>query len=175
MSKPEPIRPVVLVTRATGSSGGSVLRRIRERGRFAVRAMSRTPDSAGARALAVSGVQVVAGDLDDVDALRTAMSGCYGVFGCVRADAGSGSWLRVLNLLDAGADAGVGYVVVGVHGSIGGSDSNGAAAEVARMEAYARSVGVPAVFVYCEPGQDGDVGNVIAGAFEERVEAMLRS
>ena len=43
-------------------------------------------------------------DLDDVDALRNAMGGCYGVFGYVGADPCDRSWPRVLNLLDAGAD-----------------------------------------------------------------------
>ena len=174
MSRTDPIRPVVLVTRATGRSGDSVRRRIRDRGRFDVRAMSRTPDSPAARALAAQGVEVVAGDLDDVEALRSAMAGCYGVFGYVHAAACGASWQRTLNLLDASADAGVGYVVVGVRGCIE-RDGVSAAAEVARKEAYARSVGVPAAFVCCESGQEQDWGDVIAGAFEERVEAMLRS
>ena len=174
MSMTEPIRPVVLVTRATCPAGGSVLRRIRERGQFDVRAMSRTPDSAGAGAIAGSGVQLVAGDLDDVDALRNAMAGCYGVFGYVDADSCDTSWQRVLNLLDAGADAGVGYVVVGVD-ACAVDCGTGTADEVSRMAAYARSVGVPVAFVYCESGRAEYMGDAVAGAFEERVEAMLRS
>ncbi|HSK19661.1 MAG TPA: NmrA family NAD(P)-binding protein [Longimicrobiales bacterium] len=170
MSKIDPIRPVVLVTRATGRSGGSVLRRIRERGRFSVRAMSRTPDSAVGRALAGSGVQVVTGDLDDVEALRNAMAGCYGVVGYVGGDACGRSWQRALNLLDAGADAGIGYVVIGVCGCSGST----AGAEVARMEGYARSVGVPVAFVDCSR-QVEDAGDAVAQAFEERVDAMLRA
>lgn len=174
MSTIDDIRPVVLVTRATGRSGSSVLRRIRDRGRFAVRAMSRAPDSSATRALAEQGVQIVVSDPDDVESLRNAMAGCYGVAGYVRADACGRSWQRIVNLLDASADAGVGYVVLGVHGCIGRSGSTTAGA-VTRMEAYARSVGVPAAFVYCGAKRNDDVGDVIAGAFERRVDAMLRS
>lgn len=173
MSRSEQIRPVVLVTRATGRSGAHVLRRIAARGRFEVRAMSRTADAQSVRALAEQGVQVVVGDLDDVDVLRDAMAGCYGVVGYVRGDVRGRSWQRILNLIDASADAGIGYVVVGVRGSVLGSGS-GAGGEVSRMEAYARSVGVPAAFVSWE-GTRWVMSDVIAAAFECRVDGMLRA
>ncbi|MCH1867984.1 SDR family oxidoreductase [Nocardioides sp. CFH 31398] len=60
----------VLVTGATGTVGTEVVRALRERG-AAVRAMSRTPESAGMPA----GVEVVRGDLTDLASLRAALDG----------------------------------------------------------------------------------------------------
>jgi len=71
----------VLVTGATGKQGGSTLRHLAERGGFQLRALTRKPDSEGARAAAALGAQVVAGDLDDAASLRRALDGVWGVFG----------------------------------------------------------------------------------------------
>lgn len=74
-------RPAVLVVGATGAQGGSVARHLLARGRFAVRALTRDPESPAARELARRGVDVAAGSLDDRASLRRALAGCYGVFG----------------------------------------------------------------------------------------------
>ncbi len=52
---------------------------LRGRG-FPVRALTRHPESEAARALENEGVEVVAGDFNDVDSLRRAVEGVYGVF-----------------------------------------------------------------------------------------------
>lgn len=73
--------PRILVTGATGAQGGGVVRHLLARGRFAVRALTRNPDSEKARALAAAGVEVVRGDLADPSTLPVALAGCHGVFG----------------------------------------------------------------------------------------------
>ena len=71
---------IVLVTGATGRQGGATLRHLLARG-WRVRALTRSPDSARARALAAVGVEVVGGDLDDRASLDSACRGVHGVFG----------------------------------------------------------------------------------------------
>ncbi|WP_203984518.1 NAD(P)H-binding protein [Sphaerisporangium rufum] len=66
---------MILITGATGTIGGEVLRRLAARG-AAVRAMTRDP----ARVQAPPGVEVVAGDFDDPASLDRAVSGAGGVF-----------------------------------------------------------------------------------------------
>ncbi len=71
----------ILITGATGQQGGATLRALAGQG-FSLRAMTRTPDSDAARALAGvdPAVQIVQGDLDDAESLRKALAGAWGVF-----------------------------------------------------------------------------------------------
>ncbi|MET0541437.1 MAG: NmrA/HSCARG family protein [Variovorax sp.] len=69
---------------ATGAQGGGLARAIladREQ-RFQLRAITRKPQSAAARALAERGAEIVAADLDDRTAVLRALDGAYGTF-CV--------------------------------------------------------------------------------------------
>ena len=68
-----------LVLGATGLQGGAVARALLAR-TMPVRALSRTPGSAKARALAEAGAEVVAGDLDRPDSLPAAFADVAGVF-----------------------------------------------------------------------------------------------
>jgi uncharacterized protein YbjT (DUF2867 family) len=105
-------RRTILVTGATGAQGGSVVRHLLERGSYAVRALTRNPDSEGARALAKQGVEVVAGDLDHADSLRAALDGCYGAFGVTNFwEHFDGEAQQGRNLVDAVADAGIRHFV----------------------------------------------------------------
>ena len=70
---------VVLVTGATGSQGGAVARELLAKG-WKVRALTRKPDSDGAKALAKLGAEVVTGDLDDAASLQRALTGAWGVW-----------------------------------------------------------------------------------------------
>ena len=72
-------KKTVLITGATGKQGGAVLRELAGKG-FALRAMTRKPDSDAAHALANAGAEVVAGNLDDVGSLQKALKGAWGVF-----------------------------------------------------------------------------------------------
>lgn len=72
-------RGPVLVFGATGRQGGAVTKRLREAG-WEVRAATRNPDGAGARALAARGAVPVRADLDDPTTLPAALAGCHAVF-----------------------------------------------------------------------------------------------
>ena len=72
---------VILVTGATGKQGGATLRYLAKYGDFHLRAMTRKPDGAEAKALRALGVEVVTGDLDHSDSLERALNGVWGVYG----------------------------------------------------------------------------------------------
>jgi uncharacterized protein YbjT (DUF2867 family) len=69
----------ILVTGATGKQGGAVARQLLERG-YPVRAMTRKPDDAPAKALAAKGAEIVKGDLDDAASLDRALTGIWGIW-----------------------------------------------------------------------------------------------
>lgn len=79
-------KKTIVVLGATGAQGGGLVRAILadKSGDFAVRALSRNVNSDKAKALAALGVEVVAGDADDVESLAKAFEGAYGAF-CVTA------------------------------------------------------------------------------------------
>lgn len=70
------------MTGATGTQGGGLVRAILDdpAGSFAVRALTRNPDSAKAKELAARGAEVVRVDLDDESSVRAAFDGAYGAF-----------------------------------------------------------------------------------------------
>jgi uncharacterized protein YbjT (DUF2867 family) len=74
----------IAVIGATGGMGRMVTRALRARGR-AVRALTRDPNGAAARALAADGVHVVAADLDDAASLAKAVDGVRSMFCMVPA------------------------------------------------------------------------------------------
>ena len=76
-------KKIIAVVGATGAQGGALARAILEdpSGEFAVRALTRKPESDKARALAARGAEVVQADLDDVDSLARAFAGAHGVYG----------------------------------------------------------------------------------------------
>jgi uncharacterized protein YbjT (DUF2867 family) len=69
----------ILVTGATGKQGGAVLRHLFGDG-FRLRAMTRKPEGEAAQVLAAQGVEVIRGNLDDVESLRAALDDVWGVF-----------------------------------------------------------------------------------------------
>jgi uncharacterized protein YbjT (DUF2867 family) len=73
----------IAVLGATGAQGGGLARAILAdpAGGYRVRAITRNPASDKAKALAAAGAEVVAADLDDVESLKKAFAGAYGVFG----------------------------------------------------------------------------------------------
>jgi uncharacterized protein YbjT (DUF2867 family) len=77
-------KKIIAIVGATGAQGGGLARAILAdaNGEFAVRALTRKPDSDKARELASQGAEVVAADLDDVASLREAFRGAHGAF-CV--------------------------------------------------------------------------------------------
>ncbi|MHA7724622.1 NmrA/HSCARG family protein [Mycobacterium sp. ML4] len=87
-------KKIIAVTGATGSQGGGLARAILDAqqsgaesgaqaaGKFEVRAITRNPDGAKARALGAAGAEVVAADMNDVASLTSAFTGAYGAY-CV--------------------------------------------------------------------------------------------
>jgi uncharacterized protein YbjT (DUF2867 family) len=75
-------QPILAVLGATGAQGGGLVRAALAdpQHRFRVRALTRKPDEARARALAEAGAEVVAADLEDVESLVRAFTGAHGVF-----------------------------------------------------------------------------------------------
>ena len=78
-------KKIIVVIGATGAQGGGVARAILNavpstRDEFAVRAVTRDPNSDKAKELAKMGAEVVAGDVDDVQSLKRALRGAYGAF-----------------------------------------------------------------------------------------------
>jgi uncharacterized protein YbjT (DUF2867 family) len=77
-------RKVIAVVGATGAQGGALVRAILNdpQGGFAVRAITRDVTSEKARNLAKLGAEVVAANVNDVESLKRAFAGAYGVY-CV--------------------------------------------------------------------------------------------
>src|SRR5687768_9014969 len=70
----------ILITGATGKQGGATARALAGGG-FKLFAMTRTPDSDAAKAVAsAAGAEIVQGDLDDAASLRNVLKGIWGVF-----------------------------------------------------------------------------------------------
>jgi uncharacterized protein YbjT (DUF2867 family) len=103
----------ILITGATGRQGGATLRHLAKRGGFKLRAMTRKPDGAGARAVAALGAQVVAGDLNDAASIERAVKGAWGVFSVQNArEAGvEGEEEQGKRLAKIAKDAGVQHFV----------------------------------------------------------------
>jgi len=74
-------KKIIAVVGGTGTQGGSVVRSLLADGTFAVRALTRKVDGEAAQKLKAAGVEVVAADLEDVESLKKAFKGAYGVFG----------------------------------------------------------------------------------------------
>ncbi len=73
-------KKLILVTGATGTQGGAVIRHLHAKG-FPVRALTRDPDAPAARHLRNdTGVEVARGDFDDKQSLLRALEDVYGVF-----------------------------------------------------------------------------------------------
>jgi len=75
-------KKIIAVVGATGQQGGGLAAAILDDpdGGFAVRALTRNPDSAAAKALAARGAEVVTTDVDDEASLRAALDGAYGAY-----------------------------------------------------------------------------------------------
>jgi len=79
-----PKNKIIAVVGATGAQGGGLVRAILndKNGGFAVRALTRDVHSDKAKELAKLGAEVVSADVDDMESLRQAFKGAYGVY-CV--------------------------------------------------------------------------------------------
>jgi len=109
-------KKIIAVVGATGAQGGGLARAILadRRGPFVARALARDVNSEKARALAASGAEVVAADVDELASLQRAFAGAHGAF-CVTFYWAHSSPERELaqarNLAQAAKDTGLRHVV----------------------------------------------------------------
>jgi len=120
----------VLVTGATGFTGGHLARYLAGRG-YGVRALVRNPDAPSARELSADRIELARGDLTDRDSIAAAVEGVsvvYNVAALYREASLPGSAYRAVNadaagvIVEEAARAHVSRVVhcstVGVHGDV---------------------------------------------------------
>ena len=110
---------LILVSGATGRQGGATVRALLARG-YQVRALTRHPESEKAQKLAALGVQISQGDLNDLQTLRPAVEGAYGVFSVQNfwEQGREGEIREGKNLADAAQAAGVKHFVYTSAGSV---------------------------------------------------------
>ncbi len=109
-------KKIIAVLGSTGSQGGGLCRAILAdaAGGFACRAVTRDPSKDKAKALASAGAEVVQADLDDVESLKKAFAGAYGVYAVTNFwehFSGDKEKVQAKNIADAAKAAGVKHVV----------------------------------------------------------------
>lgn len=77
-----PQKKIIVVFGATGAQGGGLVNAILNdsSSEFAVRAVTRDPNSEKAKELVAKGAEVVAGDVDDIESMKAALKGAYGAY-----------------------------------------------------------------------------------------------
>ena len=135
----------ILITGATGQQGGATARALAGKG-FTLRAMTRNPGSAAARALAAAtGAELVKGELDDEASLKAALSGAWGAYAVQNTwTAGvEGEEAQGKRLATAAREAGVQHFV---YASVASADRKTGIPHFdnkARVEDLVRSLGFP--------------------------------
>src|SRR5262245_19398281 len=109
-------KKIIAVIGSTGTQGGGLARAILAdpNGGFAVRAITRDPNKDNAKALAAKGAEVVSGNLDDVESLKKAFAGAYGVYAVANFwehFSAEKEKAQAKNIADAAKAAGVKHVV----------------------------------------------------------------
>jgi len=109
-------KKIIAVVGSTGSQGGGLVRAILSdpNGGFAARAITRDPGKDKAKALAAEGAEVIAANIDDVESLKKAFTGAYGVYGVTNFwehFSGEKEKAQAKNIADAARAAGVKHVI----------------------------------------------------------------
>jgi len=109
-------KKIIAVIGATGSQGGGLANAILNdaSGGFALRAITRKTDGDKAKALAAKGAEVVKADLDDVESLKKAFAGAYGVYAVTNFwehFSAEKEKQQAKNIADAAKAAGVKHVI----------------------------------------------------------------
>ena len=109
-------KKIIAVLGSTGAQGGSLSRAILAdtAGGFACRAVTRDTTKDKAKALAAAGAEVVKADLDDVESLKKAFAGAYGVYAVTNFwehFSGEKEKTQAKNIADAAKAAGVKHVI----------------------------------------------------------------
>ncbi|MFQ5927526.1 MAG: NmrA/HSCARG family protein, partial [Terriglobia bacterium] len=146
-------RKTILVTGATGAQGGGVARHLLAGGKFAVRCLTRDPNSEKASAFKNAGAELVKGNFEDVESLHAAIKGCYGAFGVTNYwEHFEKEYAQGKNLVEAVAAANVEHFVFSTLPYVK-KLTNGKLAVPhfdikGQLEEYARGRGLAATFVH---------------------------
>ena len=139
---------IILVSGATGKQGGAVLKYLVRDG-WRIRALTRNPRGSSAQEFSKTGVEVVQGDMDDVESLKRAMKGAHGVYS-VQDYWTVGAKREVQhgkNMADAARTAGVAHFV---YSSVGGAERKTGIPHWEskwEIENYIRKLGLPATML----------------------------
>ncbi len=138
----------ILIGGATGKQGGALLKYLLRDG-WRIRALTRNPHGRAAQELSKRGVEVVKGDMDEVDSLKKAMNGVYGAYSVQDFwTVGAKSEVRQgKNMADAARAAGVAHFV---YSSVGGAERNTGITHWEtkwEVENYIRKLGLPATML----------------------------
>lgn len=154
----EPTDKTVVVTGATGLQGRAVTRHLLDGG-WQVRALTRNPDGAPAKALASTGAQIVRAEMEDISSLVDAAEGAYGLFsvqptvGSPGTEAGFSAEDEVrwgMNIAEAARTAGIRHLVFS---SVAGADRHGSEAlprnliSKWQIEQHLAKLGLPATIL----------------------------
>jgi uncharacterized protein YbjT (DUF2867 family) len=109
-------KKIIAVVGSTGSQGGGLVNAILgdSNGGFAARALTRDPGKDKAATLAAGGAEVVKADIDDVESLKAAFAGAYGVYGVTNFwehFSGEKEIQQAKNIAEAAKAAGVKHVI----------------------------------------------------------------
>jgi uncharacterized protein YbjT (DUF2867 family) len=142
----------ILVIGATGAQGGSVAKALLTQGKYAVRILTRQPNSEKALALKAAGASVFEGDLDNIESLKTAMKNCYGVFGVTNFwEHFQGEFQQGKNLIDSAKMAGIQHFLLHTlpnYGSLSNGKYPTPHCDIkAALKEYAQSQNIPASFI----------------------------
>jgi uncharacterized protein YbjT (DUF2867 family) len=138
----------ILVSGATGKQGGALLKYLL-RDRWRIRGLTRNPRGRAEQELSKCGVEVVQGDMDDVESLKRAMRGAHGVYSVqdfwtvgARREVQQGK-----NMADAARAAGVEHFL---YSSVGGAERNSGITHWEtkwEVENYIRKLSLPATIL----------------------------
>lgn len=138
------LKQKILVTGATGNQGGAVARHLLQRRQFIVRAFVRDKNKLAAQTLKQSGVEIVAGDLNDRASIDLALEGVSGVFSVQALTDGQDVEIRQGKALAAAAKAmGIKHFV---YSSVGGAERKTGIPHFDskfQIEEYVRAIGLP--------------------------------
>jgi len=151
-------KKVLVVFGATGIQGGSVVKAVlgdpKMREAWTVRGVTRDVSKPSAKALESLGAETVAADLNNPSTLRSAMKGAYGVFAVTNYWESRSAEVEIKQgkaMADAAREAGVQHFVfsslLNITELSGGKLSHVKHFDSkAEIEAYTRSIGIPASF-----------------------------
>lgn len=137
-------RKVIAVVGATGLQGSALSRRLLGQG-WPVRALTRNPDGAPAKALAALGAEVVRSDSADPASLDRSLAGVHGVYSVQNhhISGHDGEVQQGKNVADAVLRAGVGLLVYASTGNGAGGTGIGSWDAKVAVADHARQLGVP--------------------------------